>query len=229
MIFSQRSSILVILLLQLSLTGCGEGLQQQLKWRTLTSGSPLSIEAQETESTYRDQYELWTRRREQFTHFEGRLIASATLLSPELEIARTRFHQHTLKLTELETEKLIQSRVKHVSEVYRIFLTVSSADGLRIHKELADDPWAKPYEISEDHLIVHLLVDGEPINPTLIEAVSFSRGQALSVDFSDHTSTRAGYWFEFPMPPRDGKRETQMTLRLASSPATVELHWHLQP
>jgi hypothetical protein len=181
-------------------------------------------------SNYLKMMKKWTRHQEVFNHFEGRLFVSSTLLTPEVEVARSKHHQHTLSLNHAEWATLVKNKLARSTQSYLFFVTLSSSDLPKLQKSNRLDLPIADVQGTEDELRVHLMIDNHRLSPTKIDMLSFKRAQSLIDDFPYISPVKTGYWIYFEAPEKLRynaleKTTHKINLRFSSIPATALLEW----
>ena len=174
--------------------------------------------------------ERWTREVEIFDHFEGRLFVSATLITPELERARTLHHRFKLSLSETEYKKLLQNRLEQLQTKYRFFVSLSSSDLPKLRSSALTRSDLHAIDGSEDELNAHFMINQTPFSPTKIDRLNFNRAQAITDDFPFISPVKTGYWISFEVPERFcysqlSSHKNLFALRFSGLSATATLEW----
>ena len=175
----------------------------------------------------------WTRTSEVFHHFEGRLFVTATMITPALELARTKYHQSALSLLPSEFNQLMKQRLDRLKSSYVFFITLSSSDLPKLQKpNLARDSLVGEDGLEEDFQ-VHFLVNQRKITVNKIDQLSFKRAQNLKDDFPFISAVKTGYWISFNrtenLKDDNLKREIHsLILRFSNPSATAILPWRVK-
>lgn len=223
--------------LMLLTTGCVSSVQPPIHFDSSTYANgdqhlTEMLSPKVAKSNYFKMLKKWTRHKEVFNHFEGRLFVSSTLLTPEVEVARSKHHQHTLNLSNMELAKLVENKLVRSAQSYLFFVTLSSSDLPKLQKTNISKRPIEDVQGTEDELRVHLMIDNHQLSPTNIDMLSFKRAQSLIDDFPYISPVKTGYWIYFAVPEKLRYNELEktthkVTLRFSSIFATAMLEWDM--
>lgn len=172
----------------------------------------------------------WTRTQEVFKFFEGRLFVTATMLAPECEAARTLKHYQDLSLSKEEALELLEERLNYLNNNYLVFVAVSTSDIPKIQGPRATLGLVGSKGKKEDEIAVRLIIDGKRFTPSIVDSVSFKRGQVLANDFPYMTPVKSGYWLHFKVPQEYSFHKLidqphHLALRFSSLYGSTTLEW----
>lgn len=188
--------------LALLLVGCGGGAPQVWMQEGIAAAD---------DGDYGEALTDWTRGRETYQAFEGRVFVQATYVSPRFAHAYARFRAERDGFPPGDVSQAVEAAGARARLEARFFVAVNT-----------NDPYWNDLDHAEPTLKVSLSGrDGVVAQATEVRRLTANEMADAVIYFPYADALTRGYWLVFPLP----EDHRSLRLRIAGPPALIDLRW----